>query len=175
MTSQCFVQFLTTFQVSDIKCLIYDHHNFRDSGGEIFLEVDPWQQIRSMTAYSTLGISTTRGKRQNCKLSSMILRSSATEDGSLLVKFTATGSVGMCWELFDWGNNVEIIALKRLRETYGNRLESLNEVAETFPDYEIQPDQQVVGLGKEIQNLLCIVILLILRTAPTRSVYDAWK
>ena len=71
----------------------------------------------------------------------MILPSSATEDGSLLVKFTATGSVEMCWELFDWGNNVEIIALKRLRETYGNRLESLNEVAETFPDYEIQPDQ----------------------------------
>ena len=30
------------------------------------------------------------------------------DDGSLLVKFTATGSVEMCWELFTWGKNVEI-------------------------------------------------------------------
>ena len=44
-------------------------------------------------------------------------------------------------KLFTRGNNVEIIALKRLREAYGNLLESSNEVAKKFLDYEIQPDQ----------------------------------
>lgn len=68
----------------------------------------------------------------------MTLLSSATEDGSLLVKFTATGSVEMCWELFTWGNNVEILAPQRLRTTYANLLEHLNETAETFTEYENQ-------------------------------------
>ena len=60
------------------------------------------------------------------------------DDGPLLVKFTATGSVEICWELFSWGNNVEIIAPQRLRETHANLLDSLNEVAETFSEYENQ-------------------------------------
>ena len=60
------------------------------------------------------------------------------EDGSLLVKFTATGSVEMCWELFTWGNNVEIISPQRLRQTYADLLDSLNKTAEAFPEYESQ-------------------------------------
>ena len=68
----------------------------------------------------------------------MILLSSAAEDGSLLVKFTATGSAEMCWELFTWGNNVEVLAPQRLRTTYANLLERLNETAETFTEYENQ-------------------------------------
>ena len=71
----------------------------------------------------------------------MILPSSATEDVSLLVKFTATGSVEMCWELFTWGNNVEIVAPQRLRETYANLLERLNEVAENYYENETQTEE----------------------------------
>jgi len=47
----------------------------------------------------------------------------------------------MCWELFTWGKNVEIVAPQRLRETYANLLESLNEVAETFSKYETQTEE----------------------------------
>ena len=47
----------------------------------------------------------------------------------------------MCWELFTWGKNVEIVAPQRLCETYANLLESLNEVAETFSKYETQTEE----------------------------------
>ena len=36
------------FQVAGLACLVYDHRNFGDSGGNIRQEVDPWQQIRDM-------------------------------------------------------------------------------------------------------------------------------
>ncbi len=36
------------FQSAGLACLVYDHRNFGDSGGEIRQEVDPWQQIRDM-------------------------------------------------------------------------------------------------------------------------------
>ena len=39
-------------------------------------------------------------------------------DGSLLVRFTAKGSVEMCWELFQWGRDVEIVAPERLQREY---------------------------------------------------------
>jgi predicted DNA-binding transcriptional regulator YafY len=40
------------------------------------------------------------------------------DDGSLLVSFTAKGSVEMCWELFQWGRDVEIVAPERLQREY---------------------------------------------------------
>ncbi len=36
------------FQAAGLACLVYDHRNFGDSGGEVRQEVDPWQQIRDM-------------------------------------------------------------------------------------------------------------------------------
>ena len=43
--------------------------------------------------------------------------------------------------LFTWDKNVEIIAPQRLRKTYANLLDSLNEVAETFSEYETQTEE----------------------------------
>ena len=40
------------------------------------------------------------------------------DDGSLLVSFTAKGSIEMCWELFQWGRDVEIVAPERLQREY---------------------------------------------------------
>lgn len=38
------------------------------------------------------------------------------EDGSLIVKFTASGWVEMVWHLYQWGNQVEVIAPKKLKD-----------------------------------------------------------
>jgi predicted DNA-binding transcriptional regulator YafY len=54
-------------------------------------------------------------------------------DGSLLVSFTAKGSVEMCWELFQWGRGVEIVAPERLKREY-IRLSA--EIAESAKRYE---------------------------------------
>jgi len=37
-------------------------------------------------------------------------------DGSLVVRFQAAGHLEMCWHLYAWGNNVEVIAPPKLRE-----------------------------------------------------------
>ncbi len=37
-------------------------------------------------------------------------------DGSLLVRFRAGGALEMCWHLFTWGDQVEVVAPDRLRE-----------------------------------------------------------
>jgi predicted DNA-binding transcriptional regulator YafY len=36
-------------------------------------------------------------------------------DGSLIVRFRAGGALEMCWHLFTWGDQVEVMAPKRLR------------------------------------------------------------
>ncbi len=36
------------FRDAGLACLVYDHRNFGDSGGEPRQEVDPWRQIRDM-------------------------------------------------------------------------------------------------------------------------------
>jgi len=38
------------------------------------------------------------------------------EDGSLTVRFKASGHVEMCWHLYAWGDAVEVLAPKRLQE-----------------------------------------------------------
>lgn len=40
------------------------------------------------------------------------------EDGSVTVKFMASGELEILWHLFTWGNNVKIIAPKSLRKEY---------------------------------------------------------
>ncbi|MBU6267639.1 MAG: WYL domain-containing protein [Sphingomonadales bacterium] len=37
-------------------------------------------------------------------------------DGSLLVRFRASGHLEMCWHLYSWGNSVEVLQPARLRE-----------------------------------------------------------
>ena len=37
------------------------------------------------------------------------------KDGSVLVSFTAGGFVEMCWHLYTWGTNVEVIKPTKLR------------------------------------------------------------
>jgi predicted DNA-binding transcriptional regulator YafY len=53
-------------------------------------------------------------------------------DGSLLVKFCAKGDVEMCWELFTWGNDVEIVAPQSLKDTFTELVDGLNEAAENL-------------------------------------------
>ncbi len=46
----------------------------------------------------------------------------ACDDGSLIVHFRAGGLREMCWELFRWGDEVEVIAPEALRQMYANCL-----------------------------------------------------
>jgi predicted DNA-binding transcriptional regulator YafY len=45
----------------------------------------------------------------------------AQPDGSLIVRFRAGGLLEMAWHLFTWGNQVEVLKPKRLREFYAAR------------------------------------------------------
>lgn len=45
------------------------------------------------------------------------------EDGSVTVKFKAGGSVAICWHLFRWGKDVQIIKPVSLRKQYAKMLE----------------------------------------------------
>lgn len=43
-------------------------------------------------------------------------------DGSLLVRFQASGHLEMCWHLYSWGKSVEVLQPARLREmVHGHR------------------------------------------------------
>jgi predicted DNA-binding transcriptional regulator YafY len=48
-------------------------------------------------------------------------------DGSLIVRFRAGGMLEMCWHLFRWGDRVEVLAPKALREMYQERLERVSD------------------------------------------------
>jgi predicted DNA-binding transcriptional regulator YafY len=37
------------------------------------------------------------------------------EDGSVIVRFKSSGFLEMCWHLYSWGNHVEVIAPKELK------------------------------------------------------------
>ena len=37
-------------------------------------------------------------------------------DGSVLVRFSASGHLEMCWHLYSWGDKVEVVAPEKLRE-----------------------------------------------------------
>ncbi len=44
------------------------------------------------------------------------------DDGSVLVKFQASGEKAICWEIFKWEPFIEIIAPERLKNSYANML-----------------------------------------------------
>lgn len=46
-------------------------------------------------------------------------------DGSLLVTFTASGMTEMCWHLFTWGREVEIIEPPELKKMYRNMINDI--------------------------------------------------
>ena len=50
---------------------------------------------------------------------------SMQDDGSLLVTFTASGMNEMCWHLFTWGREVEIIAPDELKSAYRNMINKI--------------------------------------------------
>lgn len=45
-------------------------------------------------------------------------------DGSLIVRFRAGGALEMCWHLFTWGDQVEVLAPDRLREMLAMQCEA---------------------------------------------------
>jgi len=49
------------------------------------------------------------------------------QDGTLIVRFSATGTREMCWHLFTWGPDVEILEPVSLREEFGAMLEILQD------------------------------------------------
>ena len=46
------------------------------------------------------------------------------DDGSVEVTFTAGGELEMCWHLFTWGGDVEVVAPERLRRKYAEELQA---------------------------------------------------
>ena len=40
------------------------------------------------------------------------------EDGSLIVRFRAGGAMEMCWHLFSWGEDVEVLEPQHLAEMF---------------------------------------------------------
>ena len=50
---------------------------------------------------------------------------SMQDDGSLLVTFTASGMTEMCWHLFTWGRQVEIIEPPELKKMYRNMINEI--------------------------------------------------
>jgi len=47
-------------------------------------------------------------------------RFEAEDDGSLIVTFTASGHLEMCWHLYAWGTHVEVLAPPRLADMVRN-------------------------------------------------------
>lgn len=47
------------------------------------------------------------------------------DDGSVIVKFKASGSLEICWHLLKWGTDVQILSPKSLKNQYYNLLERI--------------------------------------------------
>lgn len=50
------------------------------------------------------------------------------DDGSVIVKFKASGDKSIMWHVFKWGENVEILAPKELRQEYIDTLNSVSKI-----------------------------------------------
>lgn len=55
------------------------------------------------------------------------------DDGSVEVSFTAGGILEMCWHLFSWGGDVEVVAPEKLRLTYKKELNAALGRLRPFP------------------------------------------
>ena len=47
------------------------------------------------------------------------------EDGSVIVSFTAAGLHEMCWHLFTWGDDVEVLEPSKLKDQYATMVRSV--------------------------------------------------
>ena len=47
------------------------------------------------------------------------------DDGTVTVKFKASGELEILWHLFKWGNNVKIVAPTKLKKMYIDYLENV--------------------------------------------------
>jgi predicted DNA-binding transcriptional regulator YafY len=54
-------------------------------------------------------------------------------DGSVVVKFTASGLTEMAWHLFTWGDGVDIIRPEALKERYRECLQAASRVLQGHP------------------------------------------
>jgi predicted DNA-binding transcriptional regulator YafY len=64
------------------------------------------------------GLALFRQRRLTTQGNSCFIRTQKLEDqpdGSLIVRFRAGGALEMCWHLFTWGNEVEVLAPPHLR------------------------------------------------------------
>jgi predicted DNA-binding transcriptional regulator YafY len=64
-------------------------------------------------------------------------RKRVLDDGSVEVTFKAGGELEMCWHLFTWGADVDVVAPERLRRKYAAELRAaLSRLADTenFPN-----------------------------------------
>lgn len=52
------------------------------------------------------------------------------KDGSVIVKFKASGDKSIMWHVFKWGNKVEILAPKELRKEYMDNLKLVSKIYE---------------------------------------------
>ena len=52
------------------------------------------------------------------------------QDGSVIVKFKASGDKSIMWHVFKWGNKVEILAPKELRKEYMDNLKLVSKIYE---------------------------------------------
>lgn len=50
------------------------------------------------------------------------------EDGSVIVRFSASGELEICWHLFRWGNSVKIIKPSSLKRLYTSQLCSILQI-----------------------------------------------
>jgi predicted DNA-binding transcriptional regulator YafY len=58
------------------------------------------------------------------------------EDGSLIVRFSACGTLEMCWHLFTWGTEVEVLKPESLRNQYAEFLETVSEVYRDTQEFQ---------------------------------------
>jgi predicted DNA-binding transcriptional regulator YafY len=65
-------------------------------------------------------------------------------DGSLLVRFRAGGLLEMCWHLYSWGADVEVIAPARLRQLMGSAMKHRGFAVDAG---QAQPDDGTPGSG----------------------------
>jgi predicted DNA-binding transcriptional regulator YafY len=63
-------------------------------------------------------------------------------DGSLLVRFRAGGALEMCWHLFTWGAQVQVLKPKRLRKMFAELIKAVERLSNSDPP-SFQPSSRM--------------------------------